>query len=188
MSTLARLPWVVGGWPTLMIDPPWPFEDQGSRLGTPYGAMTEAEILAMPIPALAAPSAHVYLWTTDAHLHTACAALFNWGLNIASTLVWRKVDASGRPRLGGGHYLRHAHETCILGVRGSLKALSRDVPSIFDAPRGAHSEKPAEAYAVAARVSPGPRLALFERQQRPGWVCYGDELGIAVRSKPEMQP
>jgi N6-adenosine-specific RNA methylase IME4 len=51
---------------------------------------------------------------------------------------------------------------------------------LHDWPRGRHSEKPADFFALAERLSPGPRLELFARQARPGWDGWGDEYpGIA---------
>jgi N6-adenosine-specific RNA methylase IME4 len=38
-----------------------------------------------------------------------------------------------------------------------------------------HSEKPAEAYAMIAERSPGPRIDLFARQSRPGFEAWGNE-------------
>jgi N6-adenosine-specific RNA methylase IME4 len=38
-----------------------------------------------------------------------------------------------------------------------------------------HSRKPAEAYDIIEACSPGPRLELFARGSREGWVVWGDE-------------
>jgi hypothetical protein len=35
---------------------------------------------------------------------------------------------------------------------------------------------PEKAYAVIERVSPGPRVEMFARTQRPGWAVWGNEV------------
>jgi N6-adenosine-specific RNA methylase IME4 len=40
-----------------------------------------------------------------------------------------------------------------------------------------HSRKPEGIYDVIEACSPGPRLELFARSERPGWTQWGDELG-----------
>jgi N6-adenosine-specific RNA methylase IME4 len=50
------------------------------------------------------------------------------------------------------------------------------------APRGAHSEKPAEVTARIARMYPdASKCELFARAERPGWTCVGDELPTPSR-------
>lgn len=50
------------------------------------------------------------------------------------------------------------------------------------APRGAHSEKPAEVYARIERMYPtASKCELFARAERPGWTCVGDELPTPSR-------
>jgi N6-adenosine-specific RNA methylase IME4 len=38
-----------------------------------------------------------------------------------------------------------------------------------------HSRKPDEVYDIIEACSPGPRLELFARGVRPGWVCWGNQ-------------
>ena len=46
-------------------------------------------------------------------------------------------------------------------------------------PRTRHSVKPDEAYEMIARLSPGPRLSIFQRKQREGFVCWGNQMELA---------
>jgi len=48
--------------------------------------------------------------------------------------------------------------------------------SWISAPRGRHSEKPAEVRRLIERASPGPRLELFATSAEPGWVSWGGSL------------
>jgi hypothetical protein len=86
-----------------------------------------------------------------------------------------------------GHYTRASHETCVIATRGSFKVADRATRSVFTAPVGKHSEKPAEFFALVEKLcgakgdqneteNGGPFVELFARKPRPGWHCFGDEL------------
>jgi N6-adenosine-specific RNA methylase IME4 len=76
-----------------------------------------------------------------------------------------------------GWWLFTEHEVVLIGERGSFRPVER-VPSVFDAPVRAHSQKPDEFYALAERMYPGTRrVELFARTKRPGW---GDVWGNQV--------
>jgi N6-adenosine-specific RNA methylase IME4 len=56
-------------------------------------------------------------------------------------------------------------------------------PTAFHSPPKAHSEQPEEFYTIADRLGDtlgGPKLELFARQARPGWVGWGAEAGVSV--------
>ena len=55
---------------TIYADPPWLYGNQGTRAATSnhYAGMTVEEIAALPVASLAAPDAHLHLWTTNAFL------------------------------------------------------------------------------------------------------------------------
>lgn len=203
MGTVA-LPFRFGGFGSIVIDPPWDFDDQANRMKLPYESMTDSEILALPIDTLAADRGHLYCWTTDAHLELALQCVRRWGFVFKRTIPWVKtldapaklremiqlaslgnqakrlrklIERIGRVRIGGGHYVRSAHELCLFATR-SLTALVRDVPSVIFAPRRDHSEKPEELQDIAERISPGPRIEIFARRQRSGWLCWGDQCPV----------
>ena len=56
------------------------------------------------------------------------------------------------------------------------KALS----SWYEWPRLRHSEKPPEFFGIVETVSPGPRMEMFARRERPGWDLWGNEAPGAV--------
>lgn len=89
---------------------------------------------------------------------------------FVSTMVWVK------PSMGIGQYLRLRHEILLFGVRGRLHTKDNGVDSVVEAPRSRHSVKPEEAYSRIERVSPGPRLEMFARAERPGWDVWGNEV------------
>lgn len=86
---------------TIVADPPWHYDEQVSawdarseRLGRtkpmPYTTMSDDEIARLPVVDLAAPGAHLYLWTTNQHLWAARDIAIGWGFKPTTTLVWCK--------------------------------------------------------------------------------------------------
>jgi N6-adenosine-specific RNA methylase IME4 len=74
-----------------------------------------------------------------------------------------------------GFTTRKNSESCWLGRRGNPKILSHAVREVIVSPAREHSRKPDEFYRRVEQFCPGPRLDLFGRQSRPGWVAYGAE-------------
>lgn len=181
-----KLPFRLGGFGTIIADPPWHFDDQAGRMKLPYKSMSADELLAMPVATLGAEAAHLYCWTTDAHLELALACIPRWGFEFKMTLVWAKTTHNGaKLRFGGGHWIRHAHELVLFAVRpGTPAADVHDVPSVFYAPRREHSAKPPNLHEIAERISPAPRLELFARTVRAGWLCWGDECPVTDSTEP----
>jgi N6-adenosine-specific RNA methylase IME4 len=136
---------------TIVADPPWDHSDgwpafsnnptdvQRGNHRLAYSAMTVEEIAALPVVDLAAPGAHLYLWTTNRYLDDAFDVLRAWGFDYSLTLVWCKepkglapggpfaittefiVYGRARPRLGHGpgDLIRKAREAAGLS-RGDL--------------------------------------------------------------------
>jgi N6-adenosine-specific RNA methylase IME4 len=161
---------------TIYADPPWQYGNQATRAATDnhYDTMTVADIAALPIAQLAAPAAHVHLWTTNAFLFDAKHILEAWGFAYKSVLVWVK------PHMGIGNYWRVAHEFLVLGVRGHLPFLDHARKSWVEADREQHSTKPQIFRSLIERVSPAPRLELFGRRSAPGWTVWGNAITRTV--------
>jgi N6-adenosine-specific RNA methylase IME4 len=84
-----------------------------------------------------------------------------------------------RPRMGLGYHTRSGSEACWLAIRGKgYKRQSMGVEQVVFAPLREHSRKPDEVTARIDRlVGDVPRIELFAREQRPGWQCWGNEVG-----------
>lgn len=87
---------------TIVADPPWPYEGEpaGDLKGKrptflPYSVMSLDEISRLPVADLAAPSAHLYLWTTQRFLWDARDIALGWGFVPAQVLVWCKEPRTG---------------------------------------------------------------------------------------------
>lgn len=151
-----------GRYRTLILDPPWPFVMQG-RAGVTYADMPLDQIVALPVASWAEDDAHLYLWTTNAHLSRACAFMARWGFAQKSLLTWTK------PGFGLGAYFRNSTEHVLFGVRGHLptKPAAASIRTHFEAPPGAHSEKPEAFYEIVSAASHGPYGEAFQRKARP---------------------
>lgn len=171
----------------VVADPPWPSMHQRSTYhrGKPerhYSTMTVADIAALPVADIATPDAHLWIWGVNRLLGEAYDVARAWGYTPMTLLTWCK------PGPGMGYYLRSNTEHCLLATRGrpmvpAVKALS----SWYEWPRGKHSAKPHEFFAIAEQISPGPRIELFARTARPGWDQWGDEAPDSVPAFDEMR-
>lgn len=180
---------------TVVADCPWPYNDRidpnirGAEAH--YSVMTVDDIKSMSVSSVAAEHAHLYMWCTNAFMREAYEVVDAWGFVPKTILTWVKVlkDAesalrlSGDPnkavRMGMGRYWRNSTEHVIFAVRGkpTLWTLRKDMNNVFFAPRTRHSEKPDVFYERVREMSPGPRLELFARKPREGFVPWGDEVG-----------
>lgn len=159
---------------TVYADPPWPYENEASRGAAinHYPVMSLQNICDEPIRELAEPEAHLHLWTTNAFLRDAFHVIDAWGFEFKSCLVWIKHE------LGMGNYWRVSHEFLLLGVRGQLTFQDRTLPSWIQAHRTLHSRKPGLVRALVEKVSPGPYLELYGREELPNsaWTVYGNQV------------
>lgn len=187
----------------IAADPPWQFRDKLSMSKTPRAA--EANYTTMPMRGWiesyfeslnvgVADDAFLFLWRVAALQEEAFKVLRAWGFRFSGAeITWVKTkgepyqrdrnDISGgtketcvRLAFGMGHYVRNCHEVCLICTRGKAKVSHHSQRSVFFATAGAHSEKPAEFYAIVEKLCPGPRLELFGRKRRSGWTVMGDEV------------
>lgn len=159
---------------TFYCDPPWPYQNKASRGAAEnhYPSMPLEELLALPVQALATTNAHLHLWATSGFLREALQLMEAWGFVYKSALVWVK------DQIGMGNYWRMAHEYLLLGVRGSLCFREHTHPSWVCTPRRTHSRKPGLFRHLVEKVSPGPYLELFGREQIPDgdWTVFGNQV------------
>jgi len=169
-----------GKFHTIVIDPPWRYDNTASRGAAedhyetlPIDELADFTVGERPVSQLAEANAHLYLWVPSVHLAEGDAAALarRWGFEPKCVLTWVK------PQVGIGNWFRSASEHILFCVRGDLYLTVQEaVGTWFLASRGKHSEKPDEFYALVERVSPGPWLDLFARRRRDGWECWGDEV------------
>jgi N6-adenosine-specific RNA methylase IME4 len=85
-----------------------------------------------------------------------------------------------RPKMGCGYYTRANSEQCWIARRGKgVKRRSNRVEQVVYAPVREHSRKPDEVpRRIDQLVGDVPRIELFAREQRPGWVAWGDQINL----------
>lgn len=157
---------------TIYADPPWEYSNRSSRgaASKHYRTMSIEDIAALPVGELAAPNAHLHLWTTNAFLFECERLMQRWGFRYRSAFVWVK------PTIGCGNYWRVSHEYLLLGVRGRCPFRKKTRRSWQLFARGRHSAKPEAIRALIELVSPGPYLELFGRRATERWVVWGDNI------------
>lgn len=175
---------------TIMADPPW--EERGGgqcKRGADrhYPLMPVKDIIKMADPLrrfLHPEGCHLYLWVTNNFLPFGLEVMKAWGFRYITTITWVK---EGPPGLG--QYFRGISEPCLFGVRGKIpykvdeKGKRCQGMTAIVAPKGRHSEKPDLIYTVAEKVSYPPRLELFSRKKREGWLCWGNEFDADINLK-----
>jgi len=181
---------------TVVADPPWPYDGAGPvgtggrgasgvrSMPSPsstqrYGAMTMSDLAALSFPL--AKNAHLYLWTTNAFMVEAHDLAVSWGFKPKTICTWGKIKSDGSPSCKTGYYFRGATEHCIFAVRGSLRLRTdKAIPTLWLWPRLPHSVKPEQFYELVRSLSPGPRLELFARTKRSGFMAWGNEVECDV--------
>jgi N6-adenosine-specific RNA methylase IME4 len=155
---------IAGKFKTLIIDPPWDYEQLSiaGRASPGYATMTHGELLDLPVPAWAEDDCHMYLWTTNNFMTRAVDLMAHWGFAHKTVLTWVK------PRWGLGSYFRNSTEHILFGVRGSLRTRSDSIATHFEAPMGKHSEKPQISYDLIQDASFPAIGEAFQREKRDG--------------------
>lgn len=174
VSNLSELSEIQSRFRTVYADPPWPYSNRASRgaANNHYPTMSIKDICNEPVRDLIADNAHLHIWTTNGFLKEAFEVINAWGFQYKSCLVWIK------PQLGMGNYWRVSHEFLLLGVRGKAAFEDRTHRSWLVERRTRHSKKPFAFRALIEKVSRGPYLELYGREEQPRsqWTVYGNQV------------
>lgn len=174
VRNLTELIEVNAKYATIYADPPWEYENTASRgaAANHYQTLDIETLKRMPVAKVSADNAHLHLWTTNAFLWDAAILIEAWGFKYKSCFVWVK------PQLGMGNYWRVSHEFLLLGIRGRMPFNDNMQRSWLLNRRTRHSQKPFAIREIIEKVSPGPYLELFGRQEIPNsqWTIFGDQV------------
>jgi N6-adenosine-specific RNA methylase IME4 len=137
---------------TVYADPPWAYSNRASRgaASNHYSTLDIGQICAEPVADLITDNAHLHLWTTNAFLRDAFTVIEAWV----------------------------SHEFLLLGVRGSSPFEDKTCRSWLLNRRTRHSKKPFAFRRLIEKVSPGPYLELYGREEQPRteWTVYGNQV------------
>lgn len=184
-----------GHFGTILADPPWAFRTFSGKNMTPhrcaedhYRTMELSEMKALPVVDLAGPDCALFIWVLGSHLVQSIELAAAWGFEFKTdAFYWVKQRLVGAdqidlftgdiadPRMGFGYWTRKQVEPCWLFTRGNPKRLSKGVRQVIIEPRREHSRKPDAQYERIESLVAGPRLELFARSARPGWLTWGNE-------------
>jgi N6-adenosine-specific RNA methylase IME4 len=176
-----------GTYRCIVADPPWRLDTGPDVMaGTgerghdhlAYEQMSIADIQNLEVERLAAPDAHLYLWTTNRYVEEAYNIARAWGFRPSALLVWCKTPRG----IGLGDTFRQTAEFVLFARRGNLTARRIVERTWFEWPRGAHSVKPAGFYTLVESVTPPPYLDMFGRKRRPRWDVWGAEAPAIVET------
>lgn len=174
-----------GKYQCIVIDPPWPMKkierderpDQGRDLDYPVMSLDEiADEALVPVRTLAADDCHMYLWVTHKFLPAGMDLLNAWGFRYQCVMTWRK-NVGITP-----FSWMYDTEHVLFGRRGNLPLTRLGLRLSFEAPVIGHSVKPDVFYERVVEASPGPRVEMFSRRSRDGFIVWGNEVsGDVVR-------
>lgn len=178
-------------------DCPWTFSTYSDKgLGRSaqahYSCMKLPDICALPVLDFAEDNCALFLWVTDPLLPQGLEVMKAWGFTYRTVaFTWAKLNKSFAKRfdqnnmarsdffMGTGYYTRANPEMCLLGTRGSITRLARNIRQLVIEPRREHSRKPDQIYERIEALVPGPYAELFARASRPGWDCpIGNQAGL----------
>jgi len=191
------LPGLKGRFSTIVIDPPWRFDNRTGKMAPEhrrlrrYPTMSMEEIANLPVGEHAETPSHLYLWVPNALLLDGLQIMRAWGFTYKTNIVWYKIRKDGGPDgRGVGFYFRNVTELLLFGVKGRLRTLKpgRTQVNILPMRKREHSRKPDEIYAIIEACSPGPYLELFARDRREGWTAWGDEVDTYLARRPNYPP
>ena len=170
---------------TVLACPPWRYTNRKGKAAPEHERLTRFRTLdletirGLPVGDLSLPESHLYLWVPNAMIAEGLDVMRAWGFVYKTNLVWLKVREDGEPDgRGMGFYFRNTTEMLLFGVRGGLRTLApgRRQTNMMVAQRKGHSRKPEISYEIIEACSPGPRLELFARESRDGWMQWGEHV------------
>ena len=176
-KSAGNTPLAIGAkYPVILCDPPWRYEyaESDSRaIENQYPTMPVEDICGLPVGGIVNDDAVLFMWATSPKLAESLDVIKAWGFEYRTCAVWDKAV------IGMGYYFRQQHELLLVATRGSLPAPApaNRPSSVILSRREAHSKKPDSVYEIIEAMYPElPKLEMFARLPRDGWVSWGNEV------------
>lgn len=172
----------------IYADPPWQYQTKskwkpktGGMVGKPdhyYNTMSIEEISKLPVKSISADNCVLFIWAIHSLLDKCINVIKLWGFTYSTLVfIWIKDNP-----VGLGNYTRYGSEVCLLGRKGSLQRINKNVRQVHYAPITKHSAKPnLFRNQIVKLYGDLPRIELFARQKIFGWDVYGDQI-------PQLEP
>jgi N6-adenosine-specific RNA methylase IME4 len=161
---------VKGKFRTVVIDPAWEYNQSIAGRAKPSYAMQALDQLRqLDVRAWADEPAgcHLYCWVTNSFSYEGHKLVEHWGFQHQSVITWIKP-----PPFGLGKYFRNSTEQILFATLGKTQTrpAAASIPTHFEAPRGAHSEKPEKFYEIVRAASYPPYGEANQREPRPDFT------------------
>lgn len=149
-----------------------------------YDVMSLEEIQALPVNSIADANSMLFMWVTVPFLEEAFSVIKCWGFTYKTALFWHKL------RFGTGFWFRGCIEVLLVCIRGHVTPFRSsienfietqdDMSGFYSSKPEKHSKKPESVQmmleSIASNYSLNPKVELFARQKKEGWVTWGNEL------------
>ena len=171
----------------IYADCPWDYENSNGPAfgGATYPTMSVEELKSLSIGQIADKDCVLFFWATFPKLREALEIIEAWGFQYrTNAFTWVKINPKSETLYSGlGYWTNQNSEICLLAKKGHPKRVAKNVKQIIMAPRGRHSEKPAEVRdRIVQLMGNVPRIELFARKRVPGWDALGLDLdGLDIR-------
>ena len=162
----------------IYADPPWKYQDEMKghtfSLENEYETQDLEWIKGLPISMLAAKDCVLFLWATSPLLPQAFEVMRKWGFEYKTVaFCWNKISNKGAEIYNIGHWTMGSVEICLLGVKGKLKRIRKDVKQYVKAVRTKHSTKPVVVRErIVQLMGDVDRIELFAREAVEGLGCF----------------
>lgn len=173
----------MGVYSLIYADPAWRMKEPSAEYGTPYGTMSDEEIINLPVKKIVDKNCALLMWVISSKLDVAMQVCKTWGFEYKTiAFTWIKTSRkTGMPNCRLASYTLGATEICILAMRGRLPKKSFRVKQVVMSPRERHSKKPdIVRERIVELFGDVPRIELFAREQVIGWDVWGNEVESSV--------
>lgn len=198
-----------GQFKVIYADPCWAYygdPDKDQAAGKHYNTLPYEELVKLSVRNLVDGHGVIFMWATGPKLAEAIDLMRAWGFHYRGiAYVWIKTRRDGTFIHGQGVRPSFVKPTTEIVIVGSTQPKGRTLPLhtekqsqlIFSpieelvegqeticAPRGKHSEKPAEVRTrIEELLGDTPRIELFAREQAPGWEAWGLEVDSPMEAR-----
>lgn len=180
-------PFPPGPYDIVYADPPWSYygsQVKDAAAAKHYPLMSQDELAELPVRAIMAKRAALFMWATCPRLNFALDLIRRWGLHYRGVAyIWVKINGRGQIIRGQGVPPTFTKPTTELILAATTTPTGRPFPlrdlgqgQVELHPRAEHSRKPAIFRTrIEELCGDRPRIELFARESCPGWDAWGAE-------------